>query len=181
MAEQKITEAFSRLTLLYDSGFVERMHTVPTNRTHTVAEHVYGSLLIAMEICKFHKMTPGPILETLLYHDAPEVWTGDIPAPIKRVDEQIRERLDILEAKFYKSNGIGLRELGPSEHIVVKASDTLDLAFTCFHERRRGNRHPRLAEVFGNCMVYLKDWSHLEAVALLTQAILEEWTYAGAL
>jgi 5'-deoxynucleotidase YfbR-like HD superfamily hydrolase len=169
----------AKLEKLYAAGDVKRLHTVPTCQVHTISEHVYGSMLIAMELCDDLNLAPGNVLHTLLYHDAPEVYTGDIPAPAKRADADLHERLSILEAKFYKEYGISFRTCSPLEYTVIHAADIADLAMCCIREKRMGNRTQILAEVFGNCANYLKEYKRVEPIARLTEALLEMWLYAG--
>lgn len=173
--------SWDRVSTLYESGRVKRLHTVPTVDTHTIASHVYGSMVFAMEICEIMKLNPTNVLRALLYHDAPELATGDLPAPVKREDPAVNERLNVMEARFYKTHGIDPGELSLEERDVVKACDTLDLAFCCLHERRMGNRTQRINHVFGNCLSYLQAQAHLLPVKTLIERLMEEWHYAGVL
>lgn len=164
-----------RLRELYESGEVRRLHTVPVHHAQTVAEHVYGSLLIAVELCRAEEEDPGAVLLTLLYHDAPELVTGDVPAPVKRESPLVAEGLAVLEAQFYLRLGIQLPELSPRGRAIVHASDNLDLAMTCLRERTLGNRHPVVGEVFHNVMRYLLEHTHVPAIDTLRTELLIMW------
>ncbi len=172
--------SWERIQELYQAGEVKRLHTVPTHRQQSIAEHVYGSLLLAMELCASVGMGDkerAEVLVTLLYHDAPEVATGDIPAPVKREDPAIKAALDTLEERFYNRLSIALPSLAAAQRSIVHASDTLDLAFTCLRERGLGNRNPRLYTVFNNCMWYLVEHDQIiPAVAALRERCWKEWT-----
>lgn len=63
-----------------ESGQVERFHALPNVPKYTVAEHCYGvvSLLLLLH--------PNPSLNLIRacqFHDLPERWLGDLPAPAK--------------------------------------------------------------------------------------------------
>jgi 5'-deoxynucleotidase YfbR-like HD superfamily hydrolase len=176
-------ERWDRLRTLRESGEVVRTHTFLTHRNQTIAEHVYGSLIIAMELCA-SVLAPrdeqARVAFTLLYHDAPERDTGDVPAPVKRDNPDIKAALDALEQRFYDRLNIGLPDLTERAQAIVHASDTLDLAFTCLREKQMGNRTPRLTEVFQNCMTYLVAYEALvPAVSALREGCWKEWMYVG--
>lgn len=70
---------------------VNRWQIMKVDRGQNVAEHTCNVMLISVEIlCRYNALT-GSGLEVMptmirqaLYHDLPEVMTGDIPSPMKR-------------------------------------------------------------------------------------------------
>ena len=163
---------------LYASGGVRRMHTLPVREQQTVAAHTFGAQVIAVEIAKKNGLSTGPILEWLLYHDVPEVATGDMPAHVKRT-AGIGEVLEKLEEDWCRAFGLVTRVLGEKEKLAAKAADTLDLLFTMLHERRTGNFHPRIEEVFERGTEYLEEArKELKGVEELVQYLKEEWANA---
>jgi 5'-deoxynucleotidase YfbR-like HD superfamily hydrolase len=167
-----------RVAILYRAGEVKRLHTVYTQHTHTIAEHVYGSQVLALELCRLNNLdeaSQGRVLQMLLLHDAPEVWTGDWPAPIKRTSPALKGLGEHLEREFYNKNDIYLPNLNPTEEAIVKACDTLDLAMTCMRERLMGNRSSALAAVFNNCMSYITAQSWVHGVTALAKQITGAW------
>lgn len=87
---------------LYDylrAGHVKRWHIINTTYPQSLAEHSFIVTLIAIEL--YHVMvgeqkeSPVELLQVVLlglFHDMPEVRTGDIPTPAKKY---IRERANI--------------------------------------------------------------------------------------
>lgn len=167
-----------RIAVLYRAGEIKRLHTVYTQHTHTVAEHVYGSQIIAMELCLLNGLTASSMMRvvgTLLVHDAPEVWTGDWPAPIKREVPELKSIEAQLERQFYAKHNIELPSIIPIEEAIVKAADTLDLAMVCMREKLMGNKSRALEEVFTNCMEYVVAQSWVEGVQFIADQIKEAW------
>jgi 5'-deoxynucleotidase len=77
---------------LYDflrAGHVKRWHIVNTVTQQSIAEHSYLVAIIAMHIHRW--VQPAGDVEPMetgiyaLFHDAPEIRTGDIPTPAKRL------------------------------------------------------------------------------------------------
>lgn len=178
------TGLMRRLEKLYDAGGVRRMHTIPTVRTHTIAEHVYGSMLIAVELFKLNvkvvaaeglSLSWERVMQALLVHDAPEVDTGDIPAPVKRASFAIEHALEVMEAEFYQEYAVDTRLLNSLEADIVKAADILDLVFNCVRERLMGNRHPRLGVVYDNAQRYAAEKVHLKGVVEMKMYLAKVW------
>jgi 5'-deoxynucleotidase YfbR-like HD superfamily hydrolase len=167
---------YQRIQTLYRSGRVKRMHAIPTLNHHTDAQHVYGSLILGVHFCETLGSAAVNMLSVmlaLLYHDAAELVTGDIPAPVKRYSESVRNAVTLLEARFDEKFLI-YTHLTPLEQRVVKASDALDLAFNCLHEREMGNRTKHLESVFKNALTYATE-TGLPGVSYFTQALTESF------
>ena len=172
-----------RVNELYNAGDVKRLHTVNTLQTQTVGQHVYGSQIIAVELLNRAieegiEVRAVAVLIALLLHDAPEVVTGDIPAPTKRAMPGLNAELDKMEFDFYEKLNIEVPELTKAEADIVKSADVLDLMMTCVRERRLGNRHPRLAEVMRNVATYLNEQIHVAGVVELRAELWEAWVEA---
>jgi 5'-deoxynucleotidase len=168
-----------RVYLLQQSGDVKRMHTVRTLHEYRVSSHVYGAQLIAVELCHLNGIWDsarvGRILTDLLYHDAPEIMTGDMPSPTKRaLSDEGRARLCMLEGKFYSDVGVHSEELEAQETWIVACADALDLAMFCLTERELGNRSPVIETVFKNAMSYTEGYTLL-GVGEMCDALKELW------
>ena len=94
-----------------------------------------------------------------LYHDAPEILTGDLPTPIKYHSRSIKSAYDEVETVAVEKLLDGLpealrpayRELmtaptRPAEYELVKAADKLSAYIKCVEERKAGNREFLSAE-----------------------------------
>lgn len=81
-------------------GHVKRWHNVNTTREQTVAEHSYMVMLMAVYLFNDHvgidpenrdssMRAAFYIMLNCMFHDAPEVATGDTPTPAKRLIREI--------------------------------------------------------------------------------------------
>ena len=94
-----------------------------------------------------------------LYHDAPEILTGDLPTPVKYYNPEIREAyreveevsarrlLSMLPEALRPAYESLLLEDPESEyHALVKAADKLSAYIKCVEEVKAGNSEFRLAK-----------------------------------
>jgi len=85
----KSNERGLSLNDIYRLGTLNRWQIVDTSRQQNVAEHMYFVSIITMELCKYLEITQKhDILRYVrwaLMHDVPEVLTGDLPTPIKKI------------------------------------------------------------------------------------------------
>ena len=95
---------------------------------------------------------PGLAAMAALYHDAPEILTGDLPTPIKYYDPKIRDAyrkveefsagklLDTLPDALRPAFAPLLREdYDPDTKALVKAADKLSAHIKCLEELKAGN------------------------------------------
>jgi 5'-deoxynucleotidase YfbR-like HD superfamily hydrolase len=153
---------------LRQAGHIKRLHTVQTVGAHTLQRHVYGAQILALGLLRAcPRANPANVLETLLLHDAPEVYTGDIPAPVKRAHPILQAALDNMERDWYGMNDIVMPALTELEANIVKSADYLDLGWACIEEARLGNKG--MLQVFENVSSYLFEFE--EKVPGLTKMI----------
>jgi len=94
-----------------------------------------------------------------LYHDAPEILTGDMPTPIKYHSSEIKSAYDEVEVLAVEKLLGELPEMlrpayralltaqeDPSQYALVKAADKLSAYIKCIEERRAGSREFASAE-----------------------------------
>ena len=128
-------KALVEAQLYRDAGAVKRYHTKRTHRTQTVAEHTFGMLILLKQVCG-GSLSPR-VVNAVLHHDLPELFTGDIPAPIKRSHSKLGPLLDEIETQLeplYIAD-----ELEPAEAALVKWADRVELVLWCLEEYRMGN------------------------------------------
>lgn len=84
----------SKLTIvdIARSPYVTRWNSVAVHRSQNVAEHSFMTSMYALELAKhvYPKIDAEEklkLLEHCLWHDIPEVVTGDMPTPLKRIIE----------------------------------------------------------------------------------------------
>lgn len=136
-----------------ESGMVQRAHTVPHHGEYTVATHSWNmaTLLIALHPCP-----SANLLRAVLTHDCAERWTGDTPAPMKRMFPELCGMLhqaeDAVMAKRFHGGPLGLE---PAEVRWVKALDCLEFFLWCSDQINMGNRHAQTS--FENICGYLDD------------------------
>lgn len=100
---------------------------------------------------------PGLAAAAALYHDAPEILTGDLPTPIKYYnpdlrsayqtveDAAARQLLDLLPTELREDYVPLLAGTDPELAAVVKAADKLDAYLKCVKELKAGNTEFRKA------------------------------------
>lgn len=188
LMEETLWPVISRIADLYAAGDVKRLHTVPTLRHHSIGEHVYGTIVIASELTHLNRQRAAKaamtlnyehIIKSLLYHDAPELETGDVPAPVKRADKYLAEVYDKLDTAFFDKVGIVLPLLNEAERDIVKAADVLDLGFRVVQERLLGNRGYALGRVHANVQNYCHEHGHVIGVRALAQRLDRTWEELG--
>jgi 5'-deoxynucleotidase len=94
-----------------------------------------------------------------LFHDSPEILTGDMPTPIKYHNAEImsayhqveklsaKKLLDTLPVELKSSyEALICFEVDDDMHRLVKAADTLSAYIKCIEERKAGNNEFILAE-----------------------------------
>ena len=95
---------------------------------------------------------PNYLAAAALYHDAPEILTGDMPTPIKyhsgRISEAYHEVERAAASKLIEMLPVELRgefapfisgEVGNDAKALIKAADRLSAYIKCVEERKAGN------------------------------------------
>jgi 5'-deoxynucleotidase YfbR-like HD superfamily hydrolase len=134
---RKVEEILS----LRASGHVKRMHTFHVHGEQTVADHCAQALNLLFGL---HPNPSVALIRRLLYHDAAERHTGDIPAPIKRRVTELADAERQCEAEFYGEHPMaceGADTLTDDDRRWVKAVDTLELMLWCDDQLMMGNTH----------------------------------------
>ena len=125
--------------------------------SHMVAVLAHALAVIGKE--KFGSdVDPNEAAVAALYHDAPEILTGDLPTPIKYYNPEIREAYKTVESvaaeKLLNMLPGDLRHIyaplvdeNPASpvHAIVKAADKLSAYIKCVEEVKAGNTEFREA------------------------------------
>lgn len=118
-------------------GRVRRLHTCPTLREQTNADHSWGVAVLLDRLFG----APRELLVEALYHDVAEAETGDVPATAKWKRPALKAELDGAEVDARRTLGVARGEwLGPRHAEALALCDSLELMLFCFEDRRMGNR-----------------------------------------
>lgn len=125
--------------------------------SHMVAVLAHALGLIRRDVFG-HDCDPDALAAAALYHDAPEILTGDLPSPIKYHSSDIKRAYDEVERLAVEKLLLELPEalrpayrtllsVSPETHEMVKAADRLSAYIKCVEERKAGNHEFLSAEV----------------------------------
>lgn len=145
--------------------YIDRWSLMRNTRRENVAEHSYITALIAHALCVIEnelfggKLNPDRAASLALYHDAAEVFTGDLPTPVKYYGDDIRNAYKSIENAAEnkllgflpeKLRGEYKKLLSPAESVpgkkFVKYADKIAALIKCREELSFGNREFESAE-----------------------------------
>lgn len=146
--------------LLARMKYITRWSLMHASRPESLSEHTADTALLVHTLCLIATHYTGTpcrpeiVATAALYHDAPEILTGDLPTPVKYKNERVRKAYDALEAES-KAEMLALLPaelrgdiapyitgdiLTPEEHRLLKAADRLSALIKCTEEASAGNR-----------------------------------------
>lgn len=128
-------------------------NTVPENiQEHS---HMVAVLAHALAVIRRDKfggtVDPGHVAAVALYHDATEIFTGDLPTPVKYANPDIQAAYKAIEQnaadrltatlpqELRPSFACLLSETDPQVTDLVKAADKLSAYLKCLEELKAGN------------------------------------------
>ena len=136
---------------------IARWALMRNTRTENVEEHSYEVAVLAHALAVigrdlFRKgLDPNAIAAAALFHDAPEIITGDMPTPIKYYNPDIKaayrqveavaqdKLLSMLPPELAPAYDGLVRESDPEVRRYVKAADKLSAYIKCVEELKAGN------------------------------------------
>lgn len=127
------TEEAPRVATLVKAGQVQRFHAEPRVPAQSVGEHTYGVTIIAEWI---NLDASVDFLKACLYHDAPELFTGDIPFTAKRgCLSKLCKALEEVEEEIFTEWLLPNPQLNHRENAILKLADMLEgLRYVKYHE-----------------------------------------------
>ena len=143
---------------IFRMRYIARWALMRNTRTENVEEHSYEVAVLAHALAVagqeiFHKdVNPDRVATAALFHDAPEIITGDLPTPIKYFNPAIKSAYDQVEAvaqdkllgmlphELTEAYAPLLRVEDPKVRRYIKAADKLAAWLKCLEERKAGNR-----------------------------------------
>jgi len=155
---------YSFFALISRMKNITRWSLMRNNTLENIQEHSHNVAVIAHALAVirrdiFGKETdPGLAASTALFHDSSEIFTGDMPTPIKYYDAEIMEAYKKVESvaarKLLTALPSEMRPeyknlLSPDSNneiqVLVKAADRLAAYIKCIEELKTGNLDFRLA------------------------------------
>lgn len=83
---------------------------------------------------------PPEVSTYILWHDAPEIVTGDLPFPIKRDTPELAEILSVIDDETRAATGWPSPEVSPLWKKRIKICDLIEMHEYGWVELRQGNR-----------------------------------------
>ena len=155
--------AHNFFALISRMRYIERWGLMRNTFQENIQEHSHMVAVLAHALAVIRRevfggeIDPGRAAVLALYHDAPEILTGDLPTPVKYYNPEIRDAYRAVEEvsaqKLLSMLPEGLRPayaplLLPEEdgcHALVKVADKLAAYIKCVEELKAGNLEFRQA------------------------------------
>ena len=147
--------------LLGRMKYITRWSLMRNGRPESLSEHTADTALLAHMLCLIAKkctgtgagLRPEVVATAALYHDAPEILTGDMPTPVKYKNDALRSAYKAVERESARVMASLLNEelrseteaymtgtvLNDAERKVLKAADRLSAIIKCIEESQGGN------------------------------------------
>ena len=137
--------------------YIDRWALMRNTTRENIQEHSYEVAVLAHALAVigrdvFHKeLDPDKTAAVALFHDAPEIITGDMPTPVKydnpdihgayqQVERMAADRLlEMLPPELAEEYRPLLLDQDPEVHALVKAADRLSAYIKCVEELKAGN------------------------------------------
>jgi len=125
------------------AGQVKRYHTWPIIGAQTVSEHCWQALRIYLFVDEEPDIH---IIREIMFHDIGEIYTGDIPYPIKRDNPSLKESMDRLEHWSYAQqlehwDAFFPVAISPEDRILIKHVEMIEMAEFGIDQINLGNSH----------------------------------------
>lgn len=154
---------YSFSALLARMKYITRWSLMHSSRPESLSEHTADTALLAHTLCLIStnlfgtqesEVRPEKVTVAALYHDAPEILTGDLPTPVKYKSQRMQaaykalekeseeEMLGLLPPELRSDIGKYLQGtvLTEKERQLLKAADRLSALIKCLEEGHSGNR-----------------------------------------
>lgn len=142
--------------------YITRWSLMRAARPESLSEHTADTALLAHMLCLIAtrilgeseaEIHPERVAVAALYHDAPEILTGDLPTPVKYQTEAMRAACKALEASSADAMArllpgalqpemagwLGGEGLTGAERRLLKAADRLSALIKCLEEGAAGS------------------------------------------
>ncbi len=156
--------SYSFFALLGRMNCIDRWGLMRNTRVENIQEHSHMVAVLAHALAVIGRerfgaaVDPNEAAVAGLYHDAPEILTGDLPTPVKYDNPAIKDAYKAVESvaadkllSMLPPELVGAfapyvrEELEPELLAVVKAADKLAAHIKCLEELKAGNQEFRQA------------------------------------
>ena len=140
--------------------YINRWGLMRNTIQENIAEHSLETGMIAHALAVINNVyfdgniNPDRVAVYAMYHDVPEIITGDLPTPVKYFAPEIKESYDVVEEAAIKKLLHSLpeemrdvyagilkeNEIEKEYRILVKAADKLSALIKCVEEKKMGNQ-----------------------------------------
>jgi 5'-deoxynucleotidase len=149
--------SYSFFAYIFRMRYIARWALMRNTRTENVEEHSYEVAVLAHALAVIGRDVFGKDLDPdraavyALFHDAPEIVTGDMPTPIKYFNPEIKtayrqveavaqdKLLSMLPPELVPAYEPLVRESDDAVRPYVKAADKLSAWLKCQEELKAGN------------------------------------------
>jgi len=143
--------------MIFRQKYIRRWGLMRNTNEETLTEHSYEVAVLTHALCSIGNAYFGKSYNTdkavsyALFHDAQEVYTGDMPTPAKYYNEIIRlnyaeieenatkKLLSMLPDELKEGYAELLYQNDPELHRIVKAADKLSAYIKCIEELKCNN------------------------------------------
>lgn len=126
--------SLNRSILAYrEASKVRRYHNLEHHGEQTVGQHSFDMITLAYWLVPSLLLTRNMLL-AIAFHDLPERWIGDVPAPAKDAMPQLKNHLDVLEETVSANFCMDGLKLNSKQKVWLKALDRLE-AFLWGHDQ----------------------------------------------
>ncbi len=138
--------------------YINRWGLMRNTRQENIAEHSLDTAIITHLLCEIKNKRFGGNVDAsravmyAIYHDVPEIITGDLPTPVKYYSPVISEAYKDVEKAAVNKLLEGIPEYlrdtyaeifneenDPELRRIVKAADKISALIKCIEERKTGN------------------------------------------
>lgn len=159
-------ENYSFFAMLSRMKYINRWGLMRNTISENISEHSLEVGIIAHALAVINNVyfngsiNPDRMAVYAIFHDAPEIITGDLPTPVKYFAPEVRDAYKIVEDtaidKLLNSLPEEMRPIysdilnenkqEPEYHQMVKAADKISAFIKCVEEKRMGNMDFQQAE-----------------------------------
>lgn len=187
-----MTEHYHFFAYLSRMRYINRWGLMRNTFQENIQEHSHMVAVLAHALAVIRRevfggeIDPGLAAAAALFHDAPEILTGDLPTPVKYYNPEIRDAYKAVEEFSARKllsllpeelrgayEPLLLEACGTQVQAVVKAADKLSAYIKCVEELKAGNNEFR--EAAGQTLRALESYG-LPEVAYFLETFMDSFS-----